>query len=55
MKIHKLIIKDLIKNQARTLKDLISFKRFVSKKYKIPFPSNIQLLKAYHELLKERL
>jgi elongator complex protein 3 len=54
MKIYKLIIKDLIKNQVRTLNDLISFKRMVSKKYKIPFPSNIQLLKAYHELLKEK-
>jgi len=54
MKIHKLIIKDLIKNRVRTLNNLISFKRFVSKKYKIPFPSNIQLLKAYHELLKEK-
>jgi len=37
MKIYKLIIKDLIKNQARTLNDLISFKRIVSKNTKFPF------------------
>ncbi len=54
MKIQKLIIKDLIKDRARTSADLVSFKRKVAKKYKIPCPSNIQLLKAYHELLKEK-
>jgi len=54
MKIQKLIIKDLIKNRIRTQADLTSFKRNISKKYKIPFLTNIWLLKAYHELLKDK-
>ena len=37
-----------VKNQA----DLASFKRKVAKKYKISCPSNIRLLKEYHNLLK---
>lgn len=37
-----------MKNQA----DLAFLKRKISKKYKIPCPSNIELLKAYHRFLK---
>ncbi len=33
---------------------MASFKREMAKKYKIPCPSNIQLLKAYHELVKNK-
>lgn len=33
---------------------MASFKRKVSKKYKIPCPSNIQLLKAYHKLVRNK-
>ena len=54
MKHQKLIINDLIKSQAKTSADLDSFKRKISKKYKIIFPSNVQLLKAYHNLLKNK-
>jgi elongator complex protein 3 len=54
MKLQKSIIKDLIKNQAKTEGDLSFLKRKFAKKYKIPCPSNIQLLKAYHELLEEK-
>ncbi len=50
----KLIIKDLIKKGIKNSSDLAAFKRQVSKKYKIPCPSNIQLLQVYHELLKKK-
>jgi len=50
----KLIINDLIKSQVETSEGLDSFKRKISKKYKITFPSNVQLLKAYHKLLKNK-
>ena len=46
------IIQDLIKSQTQTRADLASFKRMVSKKYRIPCPSNIELLKSYHKFLK---
>jgi len=54
MKHQKLIINDLIKSRAKTSANLDSFKRKISKKYKIIFPSNVQLLKAYHNLLKNK-
>ncbi len=54
MKNEFLIIKDLIKSRIHTSADLVSFKRKISKKYKILYPSNIQLLKAYHRLLKDK-
>ena len=49
------IIKDLIKIQAKTRADLDSFKREIAKKYEIPCPSNIGLLKAYHKLVKNKI
>jgi len=49
------IIKDLIKRQAKTRADLDSFKRKIAKKYEIPCPSNIGLLKAYHKLVKNKI
>ncbi len=54
MNCYKLIIKELIKKRIKNSSDLAIFKRQVSKKYKILTPSNIQLLKAYHELTKKK-
>ena len=54
MKINELIIKDLIKSKIKNQTDLAFFKRKIAKKYKIPIPSNIQLLQAYHEFLKQK-
>ena len=48
---NQLIIKNLLKDKAKTLEDLARAKRKYSKLYKIPCPSNMDLLKAYHELL----
>jgi len=52
MEIVQKIIKDLIKARINTPVDLVSFKRRVSKKYKVPCLSNIELLKAYHKLVQ---
>jgi elongator complex protein 3 len=46
------IIEELIKRKIKSRADLNSFKREVAKKYKVPCPSNIELLKAYHKFLK---
>jgi len=54
MRILELIIQEFLKSQVKTQVDLASFKRKMAKKYKIPCPSNIQLLKAYHELVKNK-
>jgi len=54
MEIVQKIIKNLIKARIKTPADLASFKRGVSKKYKIPCPSNIELLKAYHKLIRNK-
>src|SRR6056297_740704 len=54
MKNKKSIIKNLIKSEVKTSRDLDSFKRKIAKKYKISFPTNIELLKAYHKLLKNK-
>ena len=48
---NQLIIKSLLEDKAKTLEDLARAKRKYSKLYKIPCPSNMDLLKAYHELL----
>ena len=47
-------IKELLKSRTKNRADLSSFKRKIAKKYKIQCPSNIKLLKAYHELLKKK-
>ena len=54
MGINELIIKELIKSRIKTLADLASVKRKIAKVYKLPCPSNIALLKAYHELVKNK-
>jgi len=48
------LIKDLLKSGAKTPEDLAFCKRQFAKKYQIPFPGNIALLKTYHELLKSK-
>ena len=52
MKNKEKIINELIFSRIKNPGDLALFKRKISKKYKIPCPSNIKLLKAYHELVK---
>ena len=52
--LHELIIKDLIQELKQPRADLTSFKRKIAKKYKIDCPSNIRLLKAYHNLVKNK-
>lgn len=46
------IIKDLTKSKIKSLEDLSKVKRETAKRYKILCPSNINLLKTYHNLLK---
>ncbi len=53
-KLQQLIIKELVRNQPKTRNDLASFKRMVSKKYKTKCPNNIELLKTYHGLVKNK-
>jgi len=54
MNIKELLILNLIKSRLKNQADLAFFKRKISKKYKIPCPSNIELLKAYHKLVKNK-
>lgn len=54
MKIEEKIIKNLIKSRAKNQADLNFFKRKLSERYKIPCPSNIELLKAYHKLIEKK-
>jgi len=54
MELNKLIIIKLIKSRVKTRADLSVFKRKVAKKYRIPLPNNIQLLKVYHTLVKSK-
>ena len=50
----QLAIGELVKGKIKTLPDLAFAKREISKKFKIPLPSNIDLLKAYHSLVKSK-
>jgi elongator complex protein 3 len=54
METNELIIKELIKIKAEEDKGLSFAKRKISKKYKVPCPSNINLLKSYHNLLEKK-
>ena len=54
MKVEELIVQELIKNRAKTPDDLAMIKREMAKRYKIPCPSNINLLKAYHEMVRNK-
>ena len=51
---NQLIIQELIKNGVKTSADLALVKRKIAKKYKIPCPGNIALLKAYHKLIRNK-
>lgn len=53
MDLNELIVKELIKSRVKNPETLASFKRRIAKKDKIPCPSNIQLLTAYHRLVKK--
>ncbi len=46
------IVKDMAKEKIESFADLDSFKRKTAKKFEISIPSNIELLKAYHNLVK---
>ncbi|MCX6760760.1 MAG: tRNA uridine(34) 5-carboxymethylaminomethyl modification radical SAM/GNAT enzyme Elp3 [Candidatus Nealsonbacteria bacterium] len=48
------IIRELIKVKADSPPDLASAKRKISKENKSSFPTNISLLKTYHELLRDK-
>jgi elongator complex protein 3 len=48
------IIRELIKIRAKTSDDLSSAKRKIAKLRKIPCPTNIALLKAYHNLVLQK-
>jgi elongator complex protein 3 len=50
----EIIIQKLIKNKVKTLADLAKIKREMAKIYKISSPSNVELLKAYHNLLRKK-
>lgn len=54
IKTSEIILKELIKGGIKTPADLASLKRKISKKYQIPFPNNIELLKDYHNLVKNK-
>ena len=54
MTINEKIIKELIKNKVKTLSDLAVIKRKMAKKYKISSLANIELLKAYHNLIRSK-
>jgi len=49
---YKTIIKDLIGSRIKNSDDLNIFKRKIAKKFGLPIISNIELLKAYHKLVK---
>ncbi len=46
------VFKELIQSKVKTAADLARFKRKVAKKYRISCPSNMELLKEYHKLIK---
>ncbi|PIP23122.1 MAG: tRNA uridine(34) 5-carboxymethylaminomethyl modification radical SAM/GNAT enzyme Elp3 [Candidatus Nealsonbacteria bacterium CG_4_8_14_3_um_filter_39_7] len=54
MDINETIIEELINANLKKLGDLAVIKRRIAKKFKTPCPSNISLLKTYHELIKNK-
>jgi len=54
MSVEELTIQELIKTQVKTQAGLALVKRKMAKKYKIPCPTNINLLKTYHEMVKNK-
>lgn len=47
-------IKALIENKIRTKQGLTNIKKGIAEKYKIPFPTNIELIKKYREMIKNK-
>ena len=47
-------MKELIKSEIKSGEELNFFKRKIAEKYKIPCPSNFQLLQVYQNLLKKK-
>ena len=47
-------IQELLKSWVKTLADLAQVKRRVAKKYKIACPSNVELLRAYHKMVRDK-
>ncbi len=54
MNINEITIQELIKNRVKTPADLVMIKRKMAKRYKIPCPSNINLAKAYHKMVRNK-
>ncbi|PIQ92173.1 MAG: tRNA uridine(34) 5-carboxymethylaminomethyl modification radical SAM/GNAT enzyme Elp3 [Parcubacteria group bacterium CG11_big_fil_rev_8_21_14_0_20_39_14] len=54
MNVLEKIIENLIKGRVETSADLAKIKRRAAKEYKVPCPSNIELLKAEHRKIKEQ-
>jgi len=52
--INEEIIKELFLKKNPSSDDLACIKRKISKKYKLPCPNNISLLKVYHNLIKNK-
>ncbi len=55
MNAYQTTIKKLIEKKVKTEKELSKIKREIAKEFKIPCPSNIELLKAYHNLLEKKI
>jgi elongator complex protein 3 len=53
-KLAEQIITELSEIELQDIKGLALLKRKISKRYKLPFPSNIFLLKTYHEMVKNK-
>ncbi len=54
MKIIEVTIRELMKAKVKTPADLAQIKRKIAKKYKVPCPTNIDLLKTYREMVKKK-
>jgi len=54
MTIEELTIRELVKDRIKTPADLAVVKRKMAKRYKVPCPSNINLLKEYHEMIRKK-
>jgi len=54
MNIYKVTILEILKRKIKTEKELARWKRKIAKRYKISLPSNIDLLRAYRNLLTEK-
>lgn len=51
---NKLIIKEVIKSEAKTSRDIEMAKKRIAKDFEMSLPSNAELLKTYHEMVKNK-